>query len=291
MGANKVNSEVKELTLYYDSPCKMLVDVRDKLESSRGKGTPCASFDYLLYHCRMQYDLNWIPLLSNITNCAQPRHSRGIGTELIKTVGIGATNFLLSKFISSEDSILDKDINENLLRDVRKESIDILTKTSKVQDEVIRKIQEVSQASENHLDEIREVSYFLPKVVMAALDVYSKMLAGIADYKAILRYCRIGQLAFRELSELLGYEELGTLNLKYTILKGLLVNTQKGSITFYYKVKIQDGSSKILWFEITIAFGAILSFLGIGCVVSWRFKLVVKKMVSNQRVDETRKFR
>lgn len=108
--------EYEEITLYYQKPCEILKSVTYKEYERRH----CSAYANLVHQCDLMYDIYWLPLLTNITDCTKNRITRGIGTEIIRSVGIGATNFLLSKFIPSEETLFDDSLNQKMLEQTRK---------------------------------------------------------------------------------------------------------------------------------------------------------------------------
>lgn len=112
-----------------------------------------------------------------------------MGTDFVRSIGVGATNFLLSKFKPAEYTLDDGDLDKRMLK-IKEESIQVFSKIFKSQNELATKIREISTASKNHAEEVKEVVGLIPGLLMFALDIDSGILAGIVSPTSKV-YCEI----------------------------------------------------------------------------------------------------
>lgn len=175
--------------------------------------------------------------------------------------------------------MFDESVNQKLLNQIREESMDTYGTTLKQRGELNEKISQVSESAKNHQEEIAKLSESFSTLIMTSLDIHSELLAGIANFKAILTFCYKGQLATEEVSELTGYTELKNISPEHTVLKAIIVNKPKASITFIYKIKNIPILSQ-MWIKISIGASIATFFISISCVIICKCKTFRKRAAS-----------
>lgn len=73
-------------------------------------------------------------------------------------------------------------------------------------------VESVAEARDDIHREVESLVTWMPQMAWASAHVQEEMLAGFANLRAVERYCRIGQAATRELSDLIGDPLLGTID-------------------------------------------------------------------------------
>lgn len=103
---------------------------------------------------------------------------------------------------------------------------------------------------------------------MAAVDLSSEIVGGIASYKSILNHCVKGQLAVDELRELTGYEGLKGVKSGDTQLRGIIVDKGSSSITFIYNVNLKTASGSEWVFKIDVSAAIFVPTIICGITIS-----------------------
>lgn len=123
---------------------------------------------------------------------------------------------------------------------------------------------------------------------MTSLDINSELLAGIANFRSILQYCYKGQIAIQELSELTRYEGIKDVSPENTILNAILLNKNKSSITFIYRIKKTPYALSI-WLTVSITCLFSVVFVCTCSLIIWKNKCCSKKeaTVENIPIEST----
>lgn len=276
--------EIQEVILFYNSPCQLLTLTQNKPSEGRFASTT-SILNYLYDECGRQYD-HWLDELSNVSSCSQYHPIKGTDDVVVKAVGAAATDFITTKFIPIDEIRITKDTGKEMLKEIKEESANVIMKAANEHSELINKMQQLSKSSVLHQGDVKEVSNFLPTIVMVSIDMYTRMLASIANYRAIVRMCRKGRLAVDELSELTGSPELGNLRPENTRLRSILVNKKESSVTFIFRVTFTD-HERIDWFKhismfsFVFVLGSVSTICVIGCYIMVKQKKI-KEVVAAQ---------
>lgn len=74
--------------------------------------------------------------------------------------------------------------------------------------------------------------------------IHHEVLAGVANLRTLNGYCQDGKLATLELNELIGDNELMTMDSSKTTLDNILVDVDDRNVKFIYRVKIDPKEAK-----------------------------------------------
>lgn len=114
----------------------------------------------------------------------------------------------------------------------------------------------------------------LPKTIWAAIRVHGEILANAANLKAVMKYCREGEVATAELSELIGSDQFKEIDPEQTDLLELDRGPHGSSllVRFAVKNKLENISIEISARETKILLISLIAILIVILILVWLLK-------------------
>lgn len=143
----------------------------------------------------------------------------------------------------------------------------------------------VSSASTYHPAQIAEESSNFPLLLWSSNHAVSEIYAGIANLKAIKNHCMFGQLATKEIGEMLDDHELMRLEPEETTLESVVVDLVKREISFVY---LLDEAIELTLEQLLKYFGTAILFICIVSIMLVNFRLSRKMQYAERKFDGIR---
>jgi len=259
-----------DITLRYENPCVTIAGLEYYEKDAITKGYLVHTV-YMAQECSRTYKNLMGPVLKELKGCSIGRFKRSLVTEVVKLVGVGATNFLLSKFSSDSSHPIEHNLNF-LIEEIKRYTQHKYSSNNNLREEITNSISSVSEASRQHNLELIPLTDHMPRMIWTMANTYNEIFAGVANLKAIAKMCAKGKAATYEIAELTGSGQLQDLDPDDTTIESINVNSNKNEINFTFRIRVKDWSVVLY-----TAVGVVVMLILTACALAVRH--VVKRPV------------
>lgn len=218
---NKSMMSTNTITFHYVNPCNDIIDDVDLLKLGFISKT---LEDFLSMQCESTYS-RFTQAITDILRCRPS--SQSTTTNSSEQLGTSATNFLINSYFPGSVK--------------RQEAVDYTyakgNKNIMFQETSRQYLDLVSESSNNHPIDSQKRAYQFPSILWLAIRIQSELLSQTALLDAINVSCRIGEVATKELAELLGMKELALFSPNHTKINYIKRGSHHASIIFGFTVQ------------------------------------------------------